>query len=125
MDVKTTTAAPPHSPSTPAEISASLPPIKPIKTLLPPRAALLFWQHARKVVVFVVGVTVLLTGVALLVLPGPGWLIIFGGLGLLATEFAWARWILKRAGERFEQLKQAALSTWKNGTTAPPTDKAR
>ncbi|MDZ4685694.1 MAG: PGPGW domain-containing protein [Planctomycetaceae bacterium] len=90
--------------------------------MLPPRAALIFWGHARKVVVLVVGLTVVLIGVALLILPGPGWLIIFGGLALLATEFAWARWMLKQARSRFEQLKQAAISTWNHGpaATAPP-----
>jgi len=88
------------------------------RSWLPPRAALVFWQHARKIVVLVVGLTVVLTGVALLVLPGPGWLIIFGGLGLLGTEFAWARWILKQAADRFNQLKEAALQTWNQSTTA-------
>lgn len=94
------------------------PPSKPpvvLRTMLPRRAALLFWMHARKVVVLVVGSTVVLIGVALLVLPGPGWVTIFVGLTLLATEFAWARWILKHARERFEQLKEVAVATW-NGT---------
>jgi uncharacterized protein (TIGR02611 family) len=41
-----------------------------------------------------VGLVVIIVGVALLVLPGPGWLIIFVGLGIWATEFAWARSLL-------------------------------
>jgi uncharacterized protein (TIGR02611 family) len=42
----------------------------------------------------VVGVAVIVIGIVLLPLPGPGWLIIFGGLGLLATEYTWARNLL-------------------------------
>jgi hypothetical protein len=90
------------------------------RTWLPFGAALCFWAHARKVVVFVIGVTILTGGVAMLVLPGPGWVTIFAGLALLATEFAWARWILKHARERFEQLKDVAVKTWNNTPTTPP-----
>lgn len=42
----------------------------------------------------VLGVAVIVGGVILLPLPGPGWLIIFGGLGILATEYAWAARLL-------------------------------
>ncbi len=41
------------------------------------------------------GLVVIIVGVVLLALPGPGWLIIFAGLGVWATEFAWARSLLK------------------------------
>src|SRR5213592_2222487 len=51
----------------------------------------------RRVIVSVVGVTVLLIGVALLVLPGPAFIVIPVGLAILATEYAWARRSLKRA----------------------------
>jgi uncharacterized protein (TIGR02611 family) len=44
----------------------------------------------------VIGVAVLAVGVLLLPLPGPGWLIIFAGLGLLASEYAWASRLLGR-----------------------------
>lgn len=43
-----------------------------------------------RVVVGVIGTAVVLGGIALIPLPGPGWLIVFAGLALLATEFAWA-----------------------------------
>lgn len=43
-----------------------------------------------RVVVGVVGTAVVLGGIALIPLPGPGWLIVFAGLALLSTEFAWA-----------------------------------
>jgi uncharacterized protein (TIGR02611 family) len=44
----------------------------------------------------IVGVLVVAIGVVLLPLPGPGWLIIFGGLGILATEYQWAARLLQR-----------------------------
>jgi len=51
-------------------------------------------RNARKVVVLIVGVAVLLAGVALLALPGPGMIVIIVGLLILSTEFAWAqRWL--------------------------------
>jgi uncharacterized protein (TIGR02611 family) len=40
------------------------------------------------------GVLVIAIGVVLLPLPGPGWLIIFAGLGILATEYTWAARLL-------------------------------
>ena len=50
----------------------------------------------RRVIVSVVGATVLLIGIALLVLPGPAFVVIPVGLAILATECAWARrWLTK------------------------------
>lgn len=51
----------------------------------------------RRVIVAVIGGTILLIGIALLVLPGPALVVIPIGLLILATEFAWARWLLRRA----------------------------
>ena len=53
-------------------------------------------RQARKIIAGVVGATVALLGVAMLVLPGPGILVLFFGLSILAAEFAWARSLLKR-----------------------------
>ena len=50
----------------------------------------------RRVIVSVVGVTVLLIGIALLVLPGPAFVVIPVGLAILATEYTWARRWLKK-----------------------------
>jgi tellurite resistance protein TerC len=50
----------------------------------------------RRVIVSVVGATVLLIGIALLVLPGPAFIVIPVGLAILATEYAWARRWLKK-----------------------------
>lgn len=51
----------------------------------------------RRGVVLVAGSATVLAGIAMLVLPGPGVLVIFAGLGLLATEFAWAARLLQWA----------------------------
>src|SRR5207253_10405981 len=50
----------------------------------------------KRVIVSVVGATVLLIGVALLILPGPAFIVIPVGLAILATEYAWARRWLKK-----------------------------
>jgi putative transmembrane protein PGPGW len=52
--------------------------------------------HAKRIVKIVVGCTLLLVGAALLVLPGPGLLVIGLGLALLSAEFVWARRLLDR-----------------------------
>jgi len=51
----------------------------------------------KRVLVGAVGGFVTLIGVVALVAPGPGWLIVFTGLGILATEFAWAARALTKA----------------------------
>jgi tellurite resistance protein TerC len=51
----------------------------------------------RKLFVAIIGGTVLLIGVALIVLPGPAFIVIPIGLAILATEFAWARSVVTRA----------------------------
>ncbi len=53
-------------------------------------------RHARRLIVAVVGGTVVLFGLALVVLPGPAFVVIPLGLAILAAEFAWARSLLHR-----------------------------
>ncbi len=60
--------------------------------------------QVRRVFLIIAGFTLLLAGGVMLVTPGPGLLVIFLGLGLLAAEFVWARRLmerLKREGGRF------------------------
>jgi tellurite resistance protein TerC len=54
------------------------------------------YKAARRVVVAVVGGTLVLIGVAMLVLPGPAMVVIPVGLAILGLEFAWARHWLRR-----------------------------
>jgi uncharacterized protein (TIGR02611 family) len=48
-------------------------------------------RHARRLGILIVGMSVLLVGIAMIVLPGPAIIVIPVGLAILATEFAWAR----------------------------------
>jgi len=60
-------------------------------------------RHARRVIVLVVGLTVVLIGVAMLVLPGPAFVVIPLGLAILATEFVWARHLLHTLRDRAQR----------------------
>lgn len=61
------------------------------------------YRWARRIAVAVVGGTVLLVGVALIVLPGPAFVVIPLGLAILGLEFAWARLWLRKVKERSAQ----------------------
>ena len=63
------------------------------------RAVHFTYKAARRIVVGVVGVTVLLIGVIMLVTPGPALVVIPVGLAILSIEFAWARHWLRRLRE--------------------------
>jgi len=52
--------------------------------------------QARRLIIAVIGFTVLLIGIALIVLPGPAIIVIPIGLTILATEFVWARNLMKK-----------------------------
>jgi tellurite resistance protein TerC len=60
----------------------------------------------RKIVVGIVGFTVLLIGLALVVLPGPAFIVIPLGLAILATEFVWARSLLQKARAKLPGQKK-------------------
>ena len=62
-------------------------------------------RFAKRIVVAVVGGTVTLIGIALIVLPGPAFVIIPIGISILATEFVWARRFLQRARQMVARLK--------------------
>ena len=59
----------------------------------------LTYQAARRIVVGIVGVTVLIIGMVMLVTPGPALIVIPVGLAILSIEFTWARAWLKRLRE--------------------------
>jgi hypothetical protein len=70
------------------------------------RAGLANRPRVRKLIVGVIGSTVVLFGLALLILPGPAVLVIPLGLAILATEFAWARQLIKRGETWWEQKRR-------------------
>lgn len=75
------------------------------------------YKVARRIVIAVIGITVLLIGIALLVLPGPAFVVIPTGLAILGLEFAWARrWLIKvRTGANyaFSNFKRESKSATK------------
>jgi len=72
----------------------------------------------RRSIVTIVGLLVVVGGIALMVLPGPGILLVVVGLAVLATEYAWARDLLGAAKEKAVQAQEEAVaSPWRTWTT--------
>ena len=56
----------------------------------------LAWKQTKKFFIALFGFTLLALGIALVILPGPGWPVVLIGLAVLATEYVWARrWLHK------------------------------
>lgn len=68
-------------------------------------------NQAKKLVVGVMGFTVLFVGIAMLVLPGPAVIFIPAGLAILATQFAWARNLLKRVKRTIRKKQEEGNSS--------------
>jgi uncharacterized protein (TIGR02611 family) len=61
----------------------------------------------KRIFIAVAGSTVLLIGIVMIFLPGPSILVIPAGLGILATEFVWAKVLLNKMKEKlFKKKKQ-------------------
>jgi putative transmembrane protein PGPGW len=72
-------------------------------------------RSGKRIAVTIVGFAVLLAGVAMLVLPGPGIVVIIAGLAILATEYVWAERMLAEAKRRAVQAKDVVTRKNKNG----------
>jgi uncharacterized protein (TIGR02611 family) len=59
-------------------------------------------RRCYRIGVGALGGLVLALGIVLIPYPGPGWLVVFAGLAILATEFAWARRVLLYARARYD-----------------------
>jgi len=70
-------------------------------------------EQVRRVFLIIAGFTLLLAGGVMLVTPGPGMVVIFLELGLLAAEFVWARRLMERIKHEGGRLKDAVLRTGK------------
>jgi uncharacterized protein (TIGR02611 family) len=66
-------------------------------------------RNGRRIAVTVIGALVLLAGLVLLVLPGPGWVLIFVGLSILGSEYVWAQRLLRIAKEQANNAKDKLL----------------
>ena len=67
-------------------------------------------RTAKKIVIAVIGGTVTLLGIALIVLPGPAFIVIPIGLSILATEFLWARRWLQKIRQMAARLRSKISS---------------
>ena len=63
-------------------------------------------KQAKRLIIAVIGFTILLIGIAMIVLPGPAIVVIPIGLGILASEFIWARRLLDRVKSNASNMKE-------------------
>ena len=70
-------------------------------------------QQAKRLIKIVIGFTIILVGFIMLFIPGPGLPTIIGGLAILATEFVWARRLMKRFKDGANNLKNSILNNSK------------
>jgi uncharacterized protein (TIGR02611 family) len=63
-------------------------------------------EMVYRIIVGVIGVIVLIIGIICIPFVGPGWLIVFAGLGILASEFEWAQRLLGWVKERYDQTME-------------------
>ncbi len=68
------------------------------------------FKFLKKACVFIVGIIVVIIGIILLPLPGPGLLIIAGGLLILSTEFSWAERHLATVKNKIKKLLDLSKS---------------
>ncbi len=60
-------------------------------------------SQTKRIIIIVFGVTIVLIGLALIVLPGPGLIVIIFGLAILASEFVWAERLLQHAKNHYDK----------------------
>lgn len=68
----------------------------------------LTYKFVRRIVIFIVGVSVVLIGIVMFVTPGPAIIVIPAGLAILGLEFAWARHWLKLMKEKTKEVAEKA-----------------
>jgi uncharacterized protein (TIGR02611 family) len=66
-------------------------------------------RQAKRFMKIIFGFTLLVLGAIMVFTPGPGWLTILLGLGVLAAEFMWARRLLDHMKEQGIRLRDAVL----------------
>jgi uncharacterized protein (TIGR02611 family) len=74
-------------------------------------------RSSKRAVITVVGFVLIIGGIILLPLPGPGWLVIILGLAVLATEYVWAERALDAAKRRAKAAAAMARARLRRGRT--------
>lgn len=67
-------------------------------------------KQLRRLVVAVIGFTVLAIGLVMIVLPGPAFIVIPTGLAILSVEFVWARNLLRRMKDKLRKAPSAHIT---------------
>lgn len=78
-------------------------------------------QQAKRWLKIIFGFTLLALGAVMVFTPGPGWLIILLGLGVLAAEFVWARTLLDRLKQQGVRIRDAVFA---HSRPPAPADRA-
>ena len=73
----------------------------------------LLYKQIKKLVIFLIGISVVLIGCVLFFTPGPAIVVIPIGLAILATEFIWAKKLLKKFKEKVESFSESAKNVKK------------
>jgi uncharacterized protein (TIGR02611 family) len=60
------------------------------------------------------GFTLLLVGAVMIFTPGPGWVVMFLGLTLLAAEFVWAKRLMERMKDQGTRIKDSVMRMGKS-----------
>jgi uncharacterized protein (TIGR02611 family) len=76
------------------------------------------YKVAKRIAIGIVGGSVLVLGVCMIVLPGPAFVVIPVGLGILGIEFAWARAWLKKIKAKAREMTRNLGSRAGNGKDA-------
>lgn len=76
------------------------------------------YKTARRIVIAIVGTTLILIGIVMIVLPGPASIVIPAGLGILSLEFVWARRWLKK----FKDTAQSAVDAVRKKKSKPDSN---
>jgi uncharacterized protein (TIGR02611 family) len=71
-------------------------------------------EQVRRVFRILGGFTLLVVGVIMFLTPGPGWVVIFFGLTLLAAEFVWAQRLMDRIRHEGNRIKSTVLKIGRN-----------
>lgn len=79
-------------------------------------------EQVRRLSRIVGGFTLLLIGVVMLVTPGPGWIVILLGLGLLAAEFVWARRLMDRIKRESNRVREVVWPAARNAPSKQPAE---
>jgi len=68
----------------------------------------ILYKQIRKLVIFLIGISIVLIGCVLFFTPGPAIIVIPIGLAILATEFIWAKKLLKKFKETTLSISRSA-----------------